>query len=1009
MESESLGEEIYSPEGKEVVEALIYVGVLVSREKEKKEDEILNDESFYVYALSKAPTSVLQTLSRSQLKEARTVRQVLRNLGYKSNESIRNLVKNGFLSNIPVAPSIFAKVDELLGRAKEVVEGKTRRVKDEISTHHLSLKEGELVLEWDLMFMWGHSFLVSVTVPLSHCYIVHLGCKGGDQGYKDFDALQSAAAETIAYYRSKRWKPVRVVYDGEKAFSSGDFDTWIRGRGVIPNPLASGRHASRVERKIGHLKTRMLTVKSGLPYSLPPDRVPQLVKAVVVQVNVDCCKANVQSCPPQILIDRIETIDYNHWHGAAFGDWCQVSLDRPGALSKGAAKTVDGIAMYPDESTGRGWWFWIPATNQLMPRKHFVQNETYSESVLRSIHTRYTMSMHKAVRSTTNASDTSLLSDLRADGIRDNGIALSIDKERLPSEDFVFAIQQENSPYTVEDLFEDTADRVEYEALLFATQYSMSKGVKIFGKECTKATRDELSGIIEREVMLGARYNDLSPTQKKKIIRAKMIITEKFKDGIFERLKARLVALGNLQDKSEYGKGELSTPTPSHTVLLLQMTLAAIQRKKVYSFDIGQAFLNAEMSKRDIHIRLSADIAKLMVEIDNKYKEFVCDDGTMIVKLDKALYGIVEAPKLWYDTFCSFLQVEGFQRSDLDPCYFFKRLDNGEMIDLTVHVDDGLLTCKNEKAMVDLLEKIEKRFKIVKVVKGNTHFHLGMQIVFRDGKVDLSMASMASKIVEVWGVNDNISDTPHDDNLFRIDNKADKLPVDIKEKFHSSVQSCLYLSIKTRPDITCAVNFLTTRVREPNQDDLKKLMKLITYINGTKEMGITLGGDENGKLKLTAFADASYGVHADGKSHTGIYISLGLGPLMWKSIKQRCVTKSSCEAEIIALSDIVSLCIWIRDMLTEIGEYEQDEPVVIMEDNKAAITLIENGASTSERSKHIHIRNCFIRQFVVSGDFKLQYCPTTEMIADIFTKPLQRRLYSYLRDYLLGKRHWSIT
>ena len=174
-------------------------------------------------------------------------------------------------------------------------------------------------------------------------------------------------------------------------------------------------------------------------------------------------------------------------------------------------------------------------------------------------------------------------------------------------------------------------------------------------------------------------------------------------------------------------------------------------------------------------------------------------------------------------------------------------------------------------------------------------------------------------------------------------------------------------------------------------------------------MGIILGGDVNGKIKLTAFADASYGVHADGKSHTGIYISLGLGPLMWKSIKQRCVTKSSCEAEIIALSDIVSLCIWIRDMLTEIGEYEQDEPVVIMEDNKAAITLIENGASTSERSKHIHIRNCFIRQFVVSGDFKLQYCPTTEMIADIFTKPLQRRLYSYLRDYLLGKRHWSIT
>ena len=187
-----------------------------------------------------------------------------------------------------------------------------------------------------------------------------------------------------------------------------------------------------------------------------------------------------------------------------------------------------------------------------------------------------------------------------------------------------------------------------------------------------------------------------------------------------------------------------------------------------------------------------------------------------------------------------------------------------------------------------------------------------------------------------------------------------KLDDELRQTFHSSVQTCLYLSGKTRPDIQCAVNYLTTRVKEPTEDDLSKLMKVVKYLNGTIELGITLGGDDKGNIDFKAYTDAAYGVHADAKSHSGIYFTLRLCPILWKSIKQKCVTRSSCEAELVALSELASLAIWVREILREIGELEESAPVRIMEDNTAAIALIKNGSSTSERSRHVHIRNCFV-------------------------------------------------
>ena len=93
----------------------------------------------------------------------------------------------------------------------------------------------------------------------------------------------------------------------------------------------------------------------------------------------------------------------------------------------------------------------------------------------------------------------------------------------------------------------------------------------------------------------------------------------------------------------------------------------------------------------------------------------------------------------------------GFKRSELDLCYFYKHAENGELIDLSVHVDDGLMTSTAADEMRGIIDKLRDQFKIVKVHhEGTSHFHLGMQIDFKtDGTAHISMSAKNTDIVEV--------------------------------------------------------------------------------------------------------------------------------------------------------------------------------------------------------------------------------------------------------------------
>jgi hypothetical protein len=211
----------------------------------------------------------------------------------------------------------------------------------------------------------------------------------------------------------------------------------------------------------------------------------------------------------------------------------------------------------------------------------------------------------------------------------------------------------------------------------------------------------------------------------------------------------------------------------------------------------------------------------------------------------------------------------------------------------------------------------------------------------------------------------------------------------------------LYLAKRARPDILCAVSFLCTRVREPTEFDKEKLTRCLKYLNNTKTMGIVLSeGSDKWIIRVASYIDASYGVHADGKSHSGAVHTLGAGPIAVRSNKQKLVTKSSTEAEMVAASDEMSHTLHYQEFLREQG-YDV-ERAIVYQDNKSCMTLLEKGRSTSDRTRHIKIRHFWIHHYIETKEVALEYLPTDKMIADILTKPLQGEHFRRLRKLLLN-------
>jgi hypothetical protein len=144
------------------------------------------------------------------------------------------------------------------------------------------------------------------------------------------------------------------------------------------------------------------------------------------------------------------------------------------------------------------------------------------------------------------------------------------------------------------------------------------------------------------------------------------------------------------------------------------------------------------------------------------------------------------------------------------------------------------------------------------------------------------------------------------------------------------------------------------------------------------------------------------------KSHTGATLTLGQGAANSDSTKQKLNTRSSTEAELVGVDDEMSQVIWTRYFLTAQGYHVSDNTVY--QDSQSAIKLAKNGKrSSGKRTRHINIRYFFVTDPIAAKELNVEYCPTLDMIADYFTKPLQGSQFHRFRNLILGIEEIDIT
>jgi hypothetical protein len=463
-------------------------------------------------------------------------------------------------------------------------------------------------------------------------------------------------------------------------------------------------------------------------------------------------------------------------------------------------------------------------------------------------------------------------------------------------------------------------------------------------------------------------------------------------DGNIKSYKARSVCRGDL----EQGDFDTFAPVVAWSTVRFFLILSLILDWYTCSIDFSSAFVQAKLDK------------KVWIHLPRGFQS--TRPGKTCLRLNKSIYGLSVAPKLWYEHLFAALKKDGFVPSQYDPCLLLK-----ENMMLVIYVDDVGIAAKYQKDVDSLVQRLmDQGFKLTR--EGTFSEFLGIKFEknFEDNSINMTQKGLIRKIIATAGMEEcNPNWTPASTTPLGID--PDGEPMDEKWSYRSIVGMLLYLTTNTRPDCSFAVSQVGRFCHNPKKSHATAIKTIVRYLHRTSDKGMIVR--PTGVLNLENYVDASfansYSVEpaedpVSVKSRTGIIVFLAGCPLIWKSQVQQSIALSTFQSEYQALSHSMRILIPLRGLLLETSAKLMLPPSLTStifcqthEDNASAL-LLANSQHLNNRNKYLAVKLHHFWSHVKPGVIEVVYCDTKEMIADHLTKPLGREVFERLRKMMLG-------
>ena len=468
-----------------------------------------------------------------------------------------------------------------------------------------------------------------------------------------------------------------------------------------------------------------------------------------------------------------------------------------------------------------------------------------------------------------------------------------------------------------------------------------------------------------------------------------------------------------LKSKASLTYRQLFSPTMGRVAMMLLLAIAVANHEYMFTADVSTAFLHAWLY----------DDERVYCRPPLGFENHPAFRGK-ITRLRKALYGLRQAPRRWWEHLSKTLKSLGMTRLKSDPCVWIldKRtvakflvgtLDmSGVIIKMAAHVDDFLITTNNRaklKQWFALLAAVLKTTMFEVTIDGSDYMSLTLKYNRAERRLIISQRPYIEKLIDLFNLKDATpAETPMIANhAFTVASQPDVIDIDRRDNYRRLVASVNWIAQMTAGSLVLPVSILSRFLENPSSEMHRAAIRLIRYLKWTIKNdvdGLVFEGShvKAGKMyhdvfgslqrnQIYAYIDASHlpkDLEDSSKSRGGECHFVNRMLISASTSALHKVTLSSAESEYVILSMLARKTIHIREMANELHEI-QDKPTPIAQDSSACIQIVENPGKMKGRTKHIAVDARWVEDEVNEHEtIRLVKCPTAKMTADITTKAL---------------------